>query len=179
MPIPYGPAMRNGRKNRGFKDLRGKPEQAAAISEARESPMLRELLAAAALPAARLFTVGCDLGGHRLRGQRKFRWPEVKGGYIQFALRDYAEATPEEYLLEARSFEDLLRPSSRGHRWRVVMHLRHHCIFRLGQAPETIAPTLAVHFWASGFDAAAALMSREALLAALKGNLLACPCGDI
>jgi hypothetical protein len=168
MPVPYPRSFRGGRTNRGFTDLRGLPSRAAEIVEARESPMLRELLIAAAHPEARLFTIGCDLGGHNEPHRKR---PEVAGGYIQFALRAYAEASCDLYEIEAKRFEELLRARSRGHWWKAAFEIRDDCVFRLGSDPEVSAPALTVYFWARGIERASALLSREALLAAIKANL--------
>ncbi len=170
MPIPYGRSFKQGRTNRGFIDLRGRPAEANRIKEALHSPMMRELLMAAAQPAARIFTIGCDLGAHHESDKVRFR--EVAGGYFQFALCDYAEATPEMYSAEADRLERALKLASVGHRWRAVLQFHDNCVFRLGRDPETEAPTMTVYFWALGIDNANALMSREAQIRALKMALL-------
>jgi hypothetical protein len=80
--VPYPRLFDKIRSNHGFRDLRGRPDAAAAIIEGLASPALHELLIDLASPNAPLFSLGCDLGAHReKRGPKRLR--EVAGGYLQ------------------------------------------------------------------------------------------------
>jgi hypothetical protein len=81
--LPYPPDDEDGRTNTGFRDLRGKPDEARKVSEAEPSSALKALLVALAQPDARYFTIGCDLGAHP-NSDGSFG----AGGYIQIAFAD-------------------------------------------------------------------------------------------
>ena len=62
MSVPYPPLFDDMRSNRGYVDLRGRPELAERIAECCDSDGLRLLLIALAQSASYFFTLGCDLG---------------------------------------------------------------------------------------------------------------------
>lgn len=162
MSVPY-PAGGRRRSNRGFVDMRGRPMEAAAIPEAVSSPALIFLLESAAAPNAPLFSIGCATGRHR---ERHLVSSYVSGGYVQLVRHDYASAELEDYSKLAEQVQTACRAVSQGYRWRITF-LVGRCNFRLGNDPETTAPSLLVYFWALGKTAALAKQSREALITAI------------
>jgi hypothetical protein len=165
--VPYGRSFKGGRTNRGFRDLRGHPDEAARVAEADRSPELRMLLKDAARASSRLFTIGCDLGSHR---ERQLRHSNVAGGYVQIAMKAYAVAVPHDYWREANIVIEAGRKASKGHRWRATFVLG-RCQFRLGMDPETVAPSLFIYFWALSKTAEGALRPREAFIEFLRTTL--------
>jgi hypothetical protein len=65
MTVPYPPVTDEIRRNRGFVDLRKKPESANEVAEGAESVALQALLVRVAKNDSSIFTIGCDLGAHR------------------------------------------------------------------------------------------------------------------
>jgi hypothetical protein len=168
MPVPYSRTFKDSRKNRGFRDLRGRPDEAARVIEARDSRELQLFLEQAAEVNSRLFTIGCDLGMHM---ESRLRNSNIAGGYIQIALRDYTAAIADDYWREATVVLEAGRKLSRGHLWRATFLLG-SCRFRLGTDPEAEAPSLLIYFWALSRTAEGALCSREAFIAFLRATLL-------
>ena len=86
--VPYPAFFSSTRSNRGFVDLRGRPELAASIAEAETSKALRTFLVRIAATRTTLFSIGCDLGHHvdpaAPKGRRR-----VAGGYIQLTSSLY------------------------------------------------------------------------------------------
>jgi hypothetical protein len=167
MPVPYRRSVKGSRTNRGFRDLRGRSDEAARIAEAKASQELKLLLTEAARSNSRLFTIGCDLGTHQ---EPRLRHSNVAGGYIQIAMMEYRTATADEYWRETNAIVDAGKKSSKGHRWRATFVLG-RCQFRLGMDPETEALSLSIYFWALSKTAEGALCSREALIAFLRTML--------
>ncbi|HEY4114456.1 MAG TPA: hypothetical protein VGM17_10395, partial [Rhizomicrobium sp.] len=95
--VPYPPVTDEIRRNRGFIDLRGKPEMASGVEEGRDSPALHNLLARLARKDSLIFTIGCDLGTHQERTNVPARRREVAGGYVQFASIYYYRTQPQSY----------------------------------------------------------------------------------
>jgi hypothetical protein len=62
--VPYAAVKDDIRENRGFVDLRGRPDLAKKIAEAGVSIALRDLLINVASSKSPIFTLGCDLGSH-------------------------------------------------------------------------------------------------------------------
>ncbi|HEV8392408.1 MAG TPA: hypothetical protein VGQ35_21315 [Dongiaceae bacterium] len=80
LTLPYERNFEDGRANRGFTDLRGRPELAAEIAEAVASPALKALLVALAEPASPFFSIGCD---HRPWPPAEEGGAHQSAGYIQ------------------------------------------------------------------------------------------------
>jgi hypothetical protein len=97
MTVPYLPRTDEIRRNRGFVDLRGRPDKANEIAEGGDSLALRNLLVRVAKAGSPIFTIGCDLGAHQEPTNVPARRREVAGGYIQSASIHYDRAEPESY----------------------------------------------------------------------------------
>jgi hypothetical protein len=166
--VPYGRSFKGSRTNRGFRDLQGRPDEAARIAEADRSQELRMFLKDAARSSSRLFTIGCDLGAHR---EHRLRHSNVAGGYVQIAMKEYAAAVADDYWREANAVVEAGRNASKGHQWRATFVLG-QCQFRLGMDPETEAPSLLIYFLASSKTTQGALRSREAFIEFLRATLL-------
>src|SRR5712691_10020038 len=95
--VPYAQITDDIRRNRGFVDLRGRPDKAKDIAEGNDSPALRSLLVRVATVGSTIFTLGCDLGAHQEPTHVPLRRREVAGGYIQFASVHYDRAESESY----------------------------------------------------------------------------------
>lgn len=83
--LPYPADFEGGRTNQGFRDFRGRPEEAAEIPEVQPSAALKALVVGLAQPEARFFSVGCDLGAHSDENGNF-----GAGGYIQIVIADLA-----------------------------------------------------------------------------------------
>jgi hypothetical protein len=79
--VPYAPIFDAIRKNRGFKDTRGRPDLAEEIAEGIESRALGKCLVRIAKENL-YFSLGCDLGSHR-EPEQPAPLRQAAGGYIQ------------------------------------------------------------------------------------------------
>ena len=113
---PYREDYNDGRSNRGFTDLRGKPDLARQIPEAARSPAMQELLAALAKSGSRYHTNGCDLGATQIASG----FFEA-GGYIQIVFSDlHGLALIPRYETLARGLQDHLERAVEDRDW--VVH---------------------------------------------------------
>jgi hypothetical protein len=112
--IPYG-GYHNGEmnddgtaKNRGFKNLKGRPHLLERVPELSENPGLYELVAAINQPETGLVSVGCAGWDKSNVGGEGHRWE----GYIEFAVNT-AElvADPHSYFALFFAFDRHLRAS--------------------------------------------------------------------
>ncbi|MBP2498391.1 hypothetical protein ABID82_005077 [Methylobacterium sp. PvP062] len=165
--VPYPPLFDDVRRNHGFTDLRGKPEQINRIPEALESQGLREILAMLASEASQLMSVGCDLGSHKRGGERLSRrhWA---GGYIQIAQLPLAPPNRAGLFAIAKTAESKLRAQAGQDTWKVAFALcpTH---FKFQELLET--ETLWIWFDAAASGHEKALLARERLLSTLKEGL--------
>ena len=83
--VPYPAVKDEIRDNRGFVDLRGRPDRADEIAESMASPALRNLLRELASTHSPIFTLGCDLGFHLEPTSVPASRRAVAGGYVQIA----------------------------------------------------------------------------------------------
>jgi hypothetical protein len=83
--VPYPPLVDEIRNNRGFTDLRGKPELVSRIAEAQESAALAGILKAIAHPSSPFLSLGCDLGQSREKNKSRGKALCFAGGYLQIA----------------------------------------------------------------------------------------------
>lgn len=165
MVVPYPPLMNEARTNRGFTDLRGRPDLAAQVAEGSASDALRMLLIDLAQPQSPIFSLGCDLGAHR-DNEATFA-PCFAGGYIQILGALYAQNWHDQYLALAEALENTMPPDDEAHEWELHFSLENVCMKVDGADPDDFVPTLKTHFFARADDPDAALASREALLLSL------------
>jgi len=168
-PIPYPPNRGGGGSNKGYSDLRGRPEAASRVAEAEASPALRTLLVELAQPGSPLDSLGCDLGEHT--NSKVKRRPEVAGGYIQVTAAHRGELSAETYQAYAQAVEAELRKRAGEAAWTVTFRLR-WVEFQFTE-PWELAPSIDVHFWAAARDRQQARIDRELLIAAVGRSLLA------
>jgi hypothetical protein len=91
-PIPYLPAEREGCTNHGFVPLKGRPDDALQIPEARDVPALVRCLQRLNDPHSAYFTVGCETA------LRLPAAPNAATGYVEFAINAFAlAADPHNY----------------------------------------------------------------------------------
>ena len=167
--VPYPPLqgrVGHGRSkhNRGFLDLRGKPEIAAEVAEAAGSPGLRALLTDLAMPGSALFSLGCDLGTFRKRsadnGPR-----HATGGYVQLLATDYNRWEMDDYKALAKRLAPPIEASAGSDNWDVRFLLQTVRFNLDGFNDELVSLVATFNAW--GADAAAASASRERLVSVL------------
>jgi hypothetical protein len=166
--VPYGPIFDGVRKNSGFRDVRGRPDVAAQITEGGESRALLDLLVRIARENM-YFSLGCDLGDH-LEPESTAAQRQVAGGYIQFAAINYGNATTHQYDELCKTMEPELRKRARSSHWRIEL-VGTWVKFCLPDEPTTTAPSMWIWFFAAARTKAKAEPSREALIEAISDVL--------
>jgi hypothetical protein len=166
MTVPYPPRNDEIRRNRGFVDLRGRPDKANEIVEGTYSPALRNLLVRIAKAGSPVFTIGCDLGEHQEPTSIPARRREVAGGYIQIASIRYHRAEPESYSSFANAIRMNVNTQVGRDHWKI------QCIgkwvdFKFDGEPQGLRPSLWIGFFAAASDQFGALQSRERLIEAV------------
>jgi hypothetical protein len=166
MTVPYLPRTDEVQRNRGFVDLRGRPDKANEIAEGADSPALRNLLVRIAKVGSPIFTIGCDLGAHQESTNVPARRREVAGGYIQFASIHYSRAEPESYSAFANAIGKNVQVRTGQDHWKL------NCIgkwidFKFDGQPQGIRPSLWIWFCAAASEHFDALQSRERLIEAI------------
>ncbi|MER8842853.1 hypothetical protein NKH86_29960 [Mesorhizobium sp. M0913] len=162
--VPYPAFFSSTRSNRGFVDLRGRPELAASTAEAETSKALRAFLVRIAATRTTLFSIGCDLGHHvdptAPKGRRR-----VAGGYIQLASSLYDRVGPEDWARLCNGVSDTLQESAHMDAWDVHFKLEPVWI----DIDDVDQATGAVHvaFYANAKTHHDALHSRERLISAI------------
>lgn len=166
--VPYGPNFDGIRKNRGFVDVRGKPDVAAQITEGGDSKALQNLLVRVA-GEDMYFSLGCDLGDH-LEPESAAAQRQVAGGYIQIAAIDYSKATTDQYDQFCKAMEPELRKRARSAYWRIEF-VSTWVKFCLPDEPTIMSPSIWIWFFAAARTKAKAVDSRETLIGALSDVL--------
>ncbi|MBA1139308.1 hypothetical protein [Mesorhizobium neociceri] len=162
--VPYPAFFSPTRSNRGFVDLRGRPELAAGIAEAVTSKALRAFLVRIAATQTSLFSIGCDLGHHvdpaAPKGRRR-----VAGGYIQLTSSHYDLVRPDDWARLCNGVSDTLQQSAPMDEWDVHFKLEPVWV----EIDDVDQATGAVHvaFYANAKTHHDALRSRERLIAAI------------
>jgi hypothetical protein len=162
--VPYGPIFDGVRKNSGFRDVRGRPDAAAQITEGGESKALRDLLVRIAKENV-YFSLGCDLGDHP-EPESTAAQRQVAGGYIQFAAINYRTATTDHYDEFCKTMEPELRKRARSSHWRIEL-VGTWVKFCLPDEPTITSPSMWIWFFAAARTKAKAVSSREALIGAM------------
>jgi hypothetical protein len=170
MTVPYPPVTDEVRRNRGFIDLRKKPEQASEIAEGADSAALRNLLVRVAKKGSPIFTIGCDLGAHQESTNVPASRREVAGGYIQFASIHYDRAEPKLYSAFASAIRKNVDPRVGQNHWKL------DCIgkwvdFKFDGEPQGLRPSLWIWFFAASNAAFNAVQSREQLIEAIDASV--------
>jgi hypothetical protein len=141
---------------------------AAQITEGGESKALRDLLVRIARENV-YFSLGCDLGDHTepesIAAQR-----QVAGGYIQFAVINYSNATTDQYDEFCKTMEPALRKGARSSHWRIEL-VGTWVKFCLPDEPTTTSPSMWIWFFAAARTKAKAMASREVLIGAISDVL--------
>jgi hypothetical protein len=163
MTVPYPAIGDEICHNRGFVDLREKPEKASEIAEGAGSPALRNLLVHVARKGSPIFTIGCDLGAHRERTNISACRREVAGGYVQFASVHYDRTEPQSYSAFANAIGKNAKARVRQDHWKL------NCVgkwidFKFEGEPQGIRPSLWIWFFAASSTPFDAMHSRERLI---------------
>jgi len=111
--VPYAPIFDAVRKNRGFEDVRGRPDLAAEIAEGIESRALGECLVRIAKENL-YFSLGCDLGNHH-DPEQPAPLRQVAGGCIEVTSINYASATTDQLDAFSLAFGSRLKRLSGVH----------------------------------------------------------------
>jgi hypothetical protein len=163
--LPYVRNFEEGRTNEGFRDTRGRPELIDEIAEAEASPPLKELLRVLAQPAARYFSIGCDL--------RTWQPTEPDdlyqcAGYIQLLSADLAREAihRRRQLLFGRALEAHLDKRVGEDEWVVRFAVAMVNVTELGGPEQVWSPV--IEFAALGETEAEADASGERLMLALR-----------
>jgi hypothetical protein len=169
MTVPYPPLTDEIRCNRGFLDLRGKPHGVSEITEAHESPALRNLLARLAQKESLIFTLGCDLGAHQERTNVAAYRREIAGGYLQFAGIRYDSIEPQSYAAFANAIGKEVESRADSDHWKL------NCVgrwvdFKFPGEPQGLQPSLWVWFFAASRTPLDAIESRERLIEAINAG---------
>jgi hypothetical protein len=174
--VPYAPIFDAVRKNRGFKDVRGRPDLAAEIAEGIESRALGECLVRIAKENL-YFSLGCDLGNHH-EPEQTAPLRQVAGGYIQVTSINYASATTDQLDFFSLAFGSGLKRLSGSHHWRIDL-VGTWVNFVLPGELAVSAPSMWIWFFAAARTQSKAHTSREALIGAISETLHApavCKC---
>ena len=175
--VPYPPAegrVGHGtmRRNRGFADLRGRPEEAATVAEATESPELRAWLVDLAKPGSSMFSLGCDIGRRRKKAANDGLL-HATGGYVQLLAVDYAYWEADEYKAVATPWAARVEAMVGSDHWELCFLLQ---LVQFNLDSMNIELTsLTVEFNARAATAAAATESRERLVRALRSEYVHSP----
>ena len=163
LDLPYVEEESNGRTNRGFVDLRGLPELAVKVEEAKNSPALQLLLGTLAQTGSVAFSVGCDRGAIPERNaQGRFE----AGGYVQLVLTDAARALRKDHaVMIAGQLGAYLKSKVGSHLWAVQTILTVVGLKKLGGPPQVWS--LAIQFYGFASEKAEAWHSSEELLQAI------------
>jgi hypothetical protein len=159
MTVPYAPITDDIRRNRGFIDLRGRPNEVDKIAEGNESAALRRLLVRVAAVGSPIFTIGCDLGAHREPTNVPVRRREVAGGYIQFASVQFEKTKSDSYAALANAIVAHVKARTGEDNWRIDF-IGKWVNFQFEGEPNGIYASLWIWFFAAARDPTAALQSR-------------------
>ena len=166
--VPYAQIFDAIRKNRGFKDTRGRPDLAAEIAEGRESPALGKCLVRIAKENL-YFSLGCDLGNH-FEPEQPAPLRQVSGGYLQVTSINYAAATTDQMDSFGLALGSRLRKLSGSLHWRIDL-VGTWVNFVLPGEPAARAPSIWIWFFAAARTQPKADASREALIGAIAETL--------
>ena len=169
MTVPYEPLVDELRSNRGFSDLRGRPDLAINIAETLRSPALRALIGGLAQSGSAFHTLGCDLGAHEepWRGETL---QQVAGGYVQIISADYDGRSPEDYTALGQFLAHSLEEEARNQDWSLKFVVQ-PVVLALDDYSGLVV-SLHVWFFAAAATMEAAHQSRDALIAALHRALI-------
>jgi hypothetical protein len=166
--VPYAPIFDAVRKNRGFLDVRGRPDLAAEIAEGIESQALGECLVRISKENV-YFSLGGDLGSHS-EPEQPAPLRQVAGGYIQVTSINYAAATTDRLDSFSLAFASRLKRLSRSHHWSIDL-VGTWVNFVLPGEPAASAPSMWIWFFAAARTQSKAKASREALIGAIAETL--------
>lgn len=165
--VPYPPCRSGKRNNRGFSDLRGRPNDAAVIAECRDSEELKHWLIALAEIGSPIFSLGCDIGTYRRRKAVQHQY--ATGGYVQLLATDYASRDDADYRSLAERLAAAVELAAELEDWEASFLLQTVQLNLDGYRDEVTSLSVEFNAWAA--SAAAAKASRERLVRALR---LAC-----
>jgi hypothetical protein len=166
--VPYAPIFDGVRKNRGFRDARGRPDLAAEIAEGIESRALGECLVRIAKENL-YFSLGCDLGNHH-EPEQPAPLRQIAGGYIQVTSINYASVTTDQLDTFSLAFGSKLKRLSGSHHWSIDL-VGTWVNFVLPGEPAVSAPSMWIWFFAAARTPSKADASRESLIGAISETL--------
>lgn len=169
--VPYPALTDDIRHNRGFVDLRGRPDLAMKVEEGSASAALRNLLTQVAMPNSPIFTLGCDLGSHMEPTNVPLSRRAVAGGYVQVAGIHYHRTPTEAYAALANSIVAKARAQCGKDNW-TIDFVGKGVRFQFEGEPTGIQPSLWIWFFAGARDEFSAMESRERLIAAISDTLV-------
>lgn len=169
--VPYAAVTDDIRYNRGFLDLRGRPDRAKEVAEGNASAALRNLLIQVASPDSPIFTLGCDLGSHMEPTNVPVCRRAVAGGYVQVAGIHYHRTSTEAYAALANSLVAAVRPRSGTDYWEINF-VGKGVSFQFEGEPTGIQPSLWIWFFGGARNEFSAMESRERLIGALSDTLV-------
>jgi hypothetical protein len=169
--VPYSAFTDDIRHNRGFVDLRGRPDRATEIAEGGASAALLNLLMQVASPDSPIFTLGCDLGSHMEPTNVPLRRRAVAGGYVQVAGIHYHRTPTEAYAALANSIVAAARTQSGKDNWEIDF-VGKGVRFQFEGEPTGIQPSLWIWFFARTSNEFSAMESRERLITAISDTLV-------
>ncbi len=146
-------------------DLRGKPDLAASVAEAAGSHELSAWLIELATPGSRFFSLGCDLGKYRKRGEAEGR-PHATGGYVQLLVDNYREWESNDYKTVAEAVASRIETVAGEHHWDVSFLLQTVQFNLDGFNDELVSLSVEFNAWAA--DPVVAEQSRERLVRTIR-----------
>jgi hypothetical protein len=162
--VPYLPLFDHMRRNHGYVETRGKPENVELIPETGQSEALRLLLYDVASTQSVIASLGCDLGEGRFpKRQLSSSWQA--GGYVQFLPIEEDDQGYRVLRPLAKTIERVLTDRAGGDNWEVELALTP---VLLKFETEQHSRTVWVWFHALASSRTAALSSRERLIGAVR-----------
>ena len=155
--VPYDPLFDEIRSNHGFVDTRGRPDLAYNIAECAQSVSMRRLLVRLAQSGAKVFSIGCDLGGRLMTDEGRCR--HVAGGYIHILSAAYSQYWLAEYESYGEAVAKMLESRSSGYEWGLNLALT-SVQFNLDDF-QKVTGSICIWFHAYGDSEDVATRSRE------------------
>lgn len=158
--VPYPPLFDEIRRNHGYIETRGQPDNVDLIPEAQRSTALRELLLALASKHSAVASLGCDLGEGRFPKRRlSSRWQA--GGYVQLLPHENDEDCFAVLRNLAKTIDQIVTAHALQDNWVVELKLTP---VRLLFEGEQFARSVEVWFHALASSREKAILSRERLI---------------
>ena len=170
--LPYDPVFDDIRSNHGFVDTLGRPDLAREMYECAQSVSMRRLLMRLAHSEAKVFSIGCDLGGRLMPGDSGCH--HIAGGYVHVLSAAYSQYWLGEYEQYGEAVANMLEGRSSGHEWELELALT-PVRFNLDHFRK-VTGSITVWFHAYGDAEDVATRSRDVCIANLGDCLLDADC---